>query len=286
MSASVKNYFSLIKFSHTIFAMPFAMVGYFLGIQQPGFSFDWKILLFVVLCMIFARSAAMAFNRIVDLRFDIKNPRTINREIPAGKISVFSGTLFVLLSSVLFIVTTLFINRLVFYLSPVALFVIFTYSYTKRFTSLCHFVLGLGLSLAPIGAYLSVTSRFDVIPVLFSVVVLLWVGGFDIIYALQDDNFDRSLNLHSVPVKMGRKNALILSSAVHLVAVAVLIFAGIYRPFGFLYWFGVIFFSVMLIYEHFIVKPGDLSRVNMAFAIINGIAGLIFGLFVIVSLYQ
>ncbi len=266
--------------------MPFALVGYFLGIHQPGFSFDGSILLYVVLCMVFARSAAMAFNRIVDLRFDLKNPRTTNREIPAGKISVFSGTVFVLASSLLFIVTTFFINRLVFYLSPVALIVIFMYSYTKRFTSLCHFVLGLGLSLAPIGAYLSVTSRFDILPVLFSIVVLLWVGGFDIIYALQDDEFDKSLNLHSVPVKIGRKKSLILSSISHLAAISIIITAGLSWPFGWLYWSGVVIFTAMLTYEHFIVKPGDLSRVNMAFAVINGIAGLVFGLFVIASLYQ
>jgi 4-hydroxybenzoate polyprenyltransferase len=286
VAAVIKNYFSLIKFSHTIFAMPFAMVGYFLGINQPGFLFDWKILLFVVLCMIFARSAAMAFNRIVDLRFDLKNPRTITREIPAGKISVFSGTLFVLISSLLFIVTTFFINRLVFYLSPVALIVIFTYSYTKRFTSLCHFVLGLGLALAPIGAYLSVTSRFDILPIIFSVIVLLWVGGFDIIYALQDDEFDKSLNLHSVPVKLGRKNALILSALAHLIAVALIVIAGLYWPFGWIFWLGAVVFTLMLIYEHFIVKPGDLSKVNMAFAVVNGFAGLVFGVLVIASLYQ
>ena len=286
MEVGIKKYFSLIKFSHTIFAMPFAMVGYFLGIHQPGFSFDWKILIYVVLCMVFARSAAMAFNRIVDLRYDIKNPRTINREIPAGKISVFSGTVFVLISSFLFIVTTFFINWTVFFLSPVALIVIFVYSYTKRFTSLCHFVLGLGLSLAPIGAYLSVTSEFDLLPILFSLVVLLWVGGFDIIYALQDDEFDKSLNLHSIPVKLGRRNALVLSALAHTVTVAIIGFAGLYWPFGWFYWVGAGIFSMMLIYEHFIVKPGDLSRVNMAFAIVNGFAGLIFGSLVIASLYQ
>ena len=266
--------------------MPFAMVGYFLGINQPGYAFDWKILVFVVLCMVFARSAAMAFNRIVDLRFDLKNPRTLNREIPAGKISVFSGTVFVLISSILFITTTFFINWTVFFLSPVALIVIFIYSYTKRFTALCHFVLGLGLSLAPIGAYLAVTSHFDLLPILFSIVVLLWVGGFDIIYALQDDEFDKSLNLHSVPVKLGRRNSLILSALSHLLAVSIIVIAGLFWPFGWIYWVGAFIFSAMLIYEHSIVKPGDLSCVNMAFAVVNGFAGLIFGILVIVSLYQ
>jgi 4-hydroxybenzoate polyprenyltransferase len=266
--------------------MPFAMIGYFLGIHQPGFSFDFMLFIYILLCMIFARSAAMAFNRVVDLKYDIRNPRTINREIPAGKISVFATIVFIIFSSLLFITTTYFINQLVFYLSPIALFVIFLYSFTKRFTSLCHFVLGLGLALAPIGAYLSVTSFFSVLPIMFSVVVLLWVGGFDIIYALQDDDFDRNLNLHSIPVLLGRKHALILSRIIHFIAILIVITAGLYYPFGWLYWMGTVLFALMLLYEHYLVIPVDLSKVNMAFAVINGIAGLIFGLLTIASLYQ
>lgn len=281
-----QKYLSLIKFSHTIFAMPFALIGYFLGIHQPGKEFDWKIFLFVILCMILARSAAMSFNRLVDLKYDKRNPRTVQREIPSGKISAKAASVFVIITSVLFITTTWFINSLVFFLSPVALIVIFGYSFTKRFTSICHFILGLGLALAPIGAYLSVTAHFDLLPVLFSVVVLLWVGGFDIIYALQDDEFDKSQNLHSVPVRLGRKNALWLSVFVHLLAVFIIVFIGYNESFGWIYWPGTIIFSAMLFYEHLIVKPGDLSRVNLAFAVLNGIAGLIFGGLVIFSLYQ
>ena len=266
--------------------MPFALVGYFLGIANQGYVFDWKIFILVLLCMVFARSAAMSFNRLVDLRYDKNNPRTASREIPSGKISVSSALVFVFLSALLFIATTFFINLLVFFLSPVALLVIFGYSFTKRFTSLCHFILGLGLSLAPIGAYLSVTSHFDVLPVLFSVVVLLWVGGFDIIYALQDDEFDKSQELHSIPVALGRKNALWLSLIVHIIAIIIIIIIGVHYPFGWLYWVGTIVFTGMLAYEHAIIKPGDLSRVNMAFAIINGIAGLLFGGIVIASLFQ
>lgn len=281
----VQKYLSLVKFSHTIFAMPFALVGYFLGITNENESFNLKILLLIVLCMVLARSAAMAFNRMVDVRYDRKNPRTMNREIPSGEISLFAASVFVFLTSVMFIVTTFFINSLVFYLSPVALLVIFVYSFTKRFTSLCHFVLGLGLALAPIGAYLSVTAHFDVLPILFSLVVLLWVGGFDILYALQDDDFDKSLNLHSIPVKVGRKTSLVLSMLAHLFSIAVAVFAGYSGNFSNYYWVGLSIFSIMLIYEHIIVKPTDLSKVNMAFAIVNGIAGVIFGGFTIIALY-
>ena len=161
----------------------------------------------------------------------------------------------------------------------------FGYSFTKRFTSLCHFVLGLGLALAPIGAYLSVTARFDILPVLFSFIVLLWVGGFDIIYALQDDEFDKSQKLHSLPVSLGRKTSLFFSALAHTVTIGLAVYAGVIGPFSNLYWIGTFIFSAMLVYEHLIVKPGDLSRVNMAFATVNGIAGVLFGSFIITSLY-
>ena len=214
----MKNYLSLIKFSHTIFALPFALVGFFLANYLEGQTPSLYILAFILLCMIFARSAAMAFNRYLDRDIDAKNPRTTVREIPAGIISAHN-LLYGLssLNALAFVLATWFINPLCFALSPVALLVVLGYSYTKRFTALCHFVLGLGLSLAPIGAYLAVTGHFDVLPVLFSVVVFLWVSGFDIIYALQDEDFDKSLNLNSIPVLLGRKGALQLSNMVHLV---------------------------------------------------------------------
>ena len=283
--SELKKYLSLVKFSHTIFAMPFALIGYFLGINKVGFGFDWKVFILVIVCMVLARSAAMAFNRMVDVQYDRRNPRTINREIPSGQISLFAASVFVALASLLFIITTFFINPLVFYLSPVALIVIFGYSFTKRFTSLCHFVLGLGLALAPIGAYLSVTAQFDILPILFSFIVLLWVGGFDIIYALQDDDFDKSQKLHSLPVRLGRKTSLLFSALAHFITIGIAVYTGIIGPFSILYWIGVVIFSGMLIYEHLIVKPGDLSRVNMAFAVVNGIAGVIFGGLVILSIY-
>ncbi|HEY4800588.1 MAG TPA: UbiA-like polyprenyltransferase, partial [Bacteroidia bacterium] len=209
-----KNYLSLIKFSHTLFALPFAVIGFFLAthsnsslINNPEHHGALKLFVLVLLCMIFARSAAMAFNRWTDQKFDGENIRTKVREIPSGIISSQNAFTFVVINCILFVATTFFINRICFYLSPVAVAVILGYSYTKRFTPLCHFILGLGLSLAPIGAFLAVTGEFKWLPLLYSFIVLFWVSGFDIIYALQDEEFDRSKNLKSIPVLLGKKNA-------------------------------------------------------------------------------
>ncbi|HNE29280.1 MAG TPA: UbiA-like polyprenyltransferase, partial [Saprospiraceae bacterium] len=189
----MKSYFSLVKFSHTIFAMPFALAGFFIATRQQGpDALNWRLLLLVVLCMVFARSAAMGFNRWLDRDIDAVNPRTRMREIPSGTIPARSALVFVLVNCLLFILTTFFINTLCFLLSPVALAVVLGYSYTKRFTWLCHFVLGLGLALAPVGAYLAVTGHFAWLPVLLGFTVLFWTAGFDIIYALQDEEFDKS----------------------------------------------------------------------------------------------
>lgn len=298
----IKKYLSLVKFSHTIFAMPFAMIGFVLGvcyfsISIPGRQEEifpltqelWKTiagkLLLVILCMVFARSAAMGFNRWLDKNFDAKNPRTAIREIPAGIISANNALLFVIINCLAFIITTWFINILCFYLSFIALFVILFYSYTKRFTPLCHLVLGLGLSLAPIGAFLAVTGVFALLPLLFSFVVLTWVSGFDIIYALQDEDFDKSQNLHSIPVWLGKKNALRFSEILHFIAALLVIAIGLYAQFHWLYWFGTIVFSGMLIYQHSIVKPNDLTRVNIAFMTANGIASVAFAVFVISDMF-
>ena len=235
--------------------------------------------------MVTARSAAMAFNRYLDKSFDAKNPRTAIREIPAGIISSSSALRFVILSCILFIACTFFINTICFALSPVALFVILFYSYTKRFTALCHLVLGLGLSLAPIGAYLAVTGSFAVLPVLFSFTVLFWVSGFDIIYALQDVDFDRANKLHSIPARLGKRNALRVSKILHFFSAIMVIIAGFSSGFGILYWIGVAIFCGMLIYQHSIVKHDDLRRVNIAFMTANGIASVVFAVFVIADLF-
>jgi len=213
----IQHYLSLIKFSHTIFALPFALIGLFLAVWYEGKPFEWRILVSRLLCMVFARSVAVAFSRFIDEKFDKLNPRTAVREIPAGIISKPKAALFVAINSILFIAVTWFINSLCFYLSPVALFVILFYSYTKRFTPLCHLVLGLGLALAPIGAYLAVTAHFHWLPLLFSGVVLTWVSGFDILYALQDEEFDRTHQLKSIPVLLGRRGALLASIVLHII---------------------------------------------------------------------
>jgi len=282
---SVKKYLSFVKFSHTIFALPFALIGFFLATQYAHYTLDWLVFVYVVLCMVFARNAAMAFNRYVDRDIDRLNPRTKQREIPAGKISEKSALFFVILNSILFIATTWFINKLVFFLSPVALLVVLGYSYTKRFTALCHLVLGLGLALAPIGAYLSVTAQFAVLPVVFSFIVLFWTSGFDIIYALQDDEFDKNHDLNSIPAYLGKKKALILSAFLHFIVALLIIWAGVYAGFGWWYWVGAVIFIVLLVYQHSIVKIDDLSKVNLAFFTTNGIASVVFAVFTILELF-
>jgi len=302
---TVKNYLSLVKFSHTIFAMPFALIGFFLAVLKPEISsFDkgylpsswsitvnsipyslWLKLSLVILCMVFARSAAMAFNRYLDRSFDAKNPRTAIREIPKGIISASSALRFVIFNCIAFVVCTWFINPLCFFLSPVALLVVLGYSYTKRFTALCHIILGLGLSLAPIGAYLAVTGQFAVLPILFSFAVVFWVSGFDIIYALQDIDFDKSQQLYSIPAALGKAKALRVSELLHLLSAACVVFAGINGGFHWSYWIGVAVFTGMLIYQHSIVKPNDLTRVNIAFMTANGIASVVFAVFVIADLF-
>lgn len=281
----MKNYLSLVKFSHTIFAMPFAMIGFFMAVQFTQASFEWHLLLKVVLCMVFARNAAMAFNRYIDRNIDEKNPRTAIREIPAGIINANAALWFVILNSVAFVITTYFINPLCWALSPVALAVVLGYSITKRFTALCHLILGLGLSLAPIGAYLAVVGKFDLLPLLFSFAVLFWVGGFDIIYALQDEEFDRENDLFSIPVWLGKSKALRLSNALHAVTAALLFWAGTMGDFHWLYWIGYAIFIALLTYQHTLVKPNDLSRVNLAFFTTNGIASVTFASFVIADLF-
>ena len=281
---SVRAYFSLVKFSHTVFAMPFALIGFSLAVSSAEFNFNIRLLLLVILCMILARNTAMGFNRLADKDFDALNPRTNKREIPAGIISARAATIFVIINAALFIVATGFINQLTFILSPVALIVIIGYSLTKRFTSLCHFVLGLGLSLAPIGAYISVTGKFSLLPLIYSFIVLSWVSGFDIIYALQDDEFDKSISIHSLPSATGRKKALVISIFVHSITFVLVMAAGIYGKGGILFWTGALIFTLLLVYQHSIVKFNDLSKVTLAFGTTNGIASILFAIFVILDL--
>ncbi|MEO6638330.1 MAG: UbiA-like polyprenyltransferase [Ginsengibacter sp.] len=284
----LQNYLSLVKFSHTIFAMPFALIGFFLGLRAMNYQTYkpwWELLILVVLCMVFARSAAMAFNRWLDAEFDRLNIRTAIREIPSGIITKKKAITFVVFNCLAFVITTYFINALCLVLAPVALFVILFYSYTKRFTPLCHLVLGLGLSLAPIGAYIAVAGKFAIVPVLFSLSVLFWVSGFDVIYALQDEDFDRANNLRSIPSWLGIKNALHVSEALHVLSFLSLLVAGMSGQFYWLYWVGLGAFAFFLVYQHTLVKPKDLSKVNKAFFTSNGIASVVFGVFVLLDIF-
>jgi 4-hydroxybenzoate polyprenyltransferase len=290
--STVKNYLSLVKFSHTIFAMPFALIGFVLGIaalknNSITFQTNEVIVRFflVLLCMITARSAAMGFNRYLDRHFDQLNPRTAIREIPAGIIKAENALGFVVVNALIFIVATYFINSICFYLSPVALFVILFYSYTKRFTYLCHLVLGIGLSLAPIGAYLAVTGEFDILPLLFSFAIIFWVSGFDIIYALQDAEFDAAQSLYSMPSHWGGEKALKIARVFHFFSSFFLWTAYFLGDFHWVYLIGIILFNSMLIYQQSIVKPNDLSKVNLAFMTANGVASIVFSIFVIASIY-
>ncbi|MFI3287722.1 MAG: UbiA-like polyprenyltransferase [Rikenellaceae bacterium] len=280
----IKRFLSLIKFSHTLFAMPFALVGYALGVRD--FGFDYITLVQVILCMVFARSAAMGFNRIVDREWDAKNPRTASREIPSGQISTTTVAYLVALCCVLFILTTLTINTLCFLLSPVALAVALGYSYTKRFTRWAHVVLGLALSFAPIGAYAAVGGSFSLLPALFSVLVIGWVAGFDIIFSVQDREFDIKEGLHSIPSKFGVRGALAISSSLHFIASAVAVVIGFFIKANMpLYWIGVGLFVAILFYEHVVVRPSKLDKINMAFATLNSMASILYGTFTVLSLF-
>ena len=287
--SGVKHYLSLVKFSHTIFAMPFALIGFTLGLQylaENKIHFENIALKFflVIICMVTARSAAMAFNRYLDRHFDQLNPRTAIREIPAGIIKAEKALIFIIINAALFIAATFFINTTCFYLSPVALFVILFYSYTKRFTFLCHLVLGIGLSLAPIGAFLAVTGEFDIVPLLFSFAVVFWVSGFDVIYALQDIDFDQSQQLYSIPSYWGLKKALNIARGLHVISASFVIAAFFIGSFYYFYIAGLLVFVGMLIYQHSIVKSNDLSKVNIAFMTANGVASIVFSIFVIADI--
>jgi 4-hydroxybenzoate polyprenyltransferase len=287
----MKSYLSLVKFSHTIFALPFALIGFCLNFYLDTIPSEidqqWIItkFLLVLACMVTARNAAMGFNRYLDRRFDAANPRTANREIPAGVISEKRAIVFVGINVILFITATWFINLLCFMLSPVALLVILGYSYTKRFTALCHLVLGLGLAMAPVGAFLTISGAFHLLPILFGLLVFCWVSGFDIIYALQDESFDKSQGLHSIPAALGKEKALRVSQILHSLAVITLIIIGLTSGLGWLYILGAVIFMSLLRYQHSLVKPDDLSQVDMAFFTTNGIASVILSIFVITDIF-
>ena len=268
----LKIILEMIKFEHTVFALPFAIMSAFIasdGLPQLV-KLGW-----ILVAMVGARSCAMAFNRLADADIDSKNPRTSTRAIPAGLITKGAVWIFTLVSAGLLVCAAWRLNPLAFALSPVALAVIMGYSFTKRFTALSHLWLGLALSISPVGAWIAITGRFDWTPIVLCCVVLLWTAGFDIIYACQDVNFDRKHGLHSIPARIGIRWALWISSALHVVAVVLLFVIPLLAELGLFYYIGVGIVVLIFIYEHAIVKPNDLSRVNLAFFTLNGTISLV-----------
>ncbi len=281
----MKKYLSLVLFAHSVFALPFAFIGFFLALHTTEYAFSWKLLVLMLVCMVTARNAAMAFNRYLDRDIDAINPRTAMRDIPAGKISASNALVFTIVNSLIFIGATYFINSLCFMLSPVALFVVLFYSYTKRITPLCHLVLGAGLGLVPIGAYMVITGQFATVPVLYGFAVLTWVSGFDIIYALQDEAFDRENQLNSIPVWLGTKGAMRVSECLHVLSFIFILIPAFLMPVGWIYYLGVVFYAALLIYQHTLFSSTDLSRVNRDFMTTNGYASVIFALFYLLDIW-
>ena len=276
----LRPWFHFIRFSHTLFALPFAAIGYTIGVSDLG-VFHWQTLLAVLLCMITNRNAAMAFNRLVDATIDAKNPRTAEREIPKGVISRRGATLFVLLNVILFVLSCAFLNRLVLYLSPVALLIVLGYSLTKRFTWLCHYILGVGLALAPIGAYVGVTGTFNSTTLILGLGVLFWVGGFDIIYAMQDADFDAKHHLYSIPSYFGTRRAWHIVYSSHILAMIFFTYATL-STHHWLPLLGLGLFGAILLYQHItLCRKGN---IDARFMLLNGLNSLLFGVIFVLAL--
>lgn len=272
----IKKYASLVVFAHTLFALPFALIAFTMAYNAAQPRSILPLLAQILGCMITARNSAMSFNRYVDRFIDAQNPRTQERELPAGKLSPKGVLLFFGVNTLLFLACALSINLVCFYLALPALAVLCGYSYTKRFTWLCHFVLGLSLSIAPAGAYIAVTGELTYPVLWLSAMVLLWVSGFDILYSLPDEQHDRAFCLHSIPQYFGRKRALLISAGLHLAVLPLLLLFGLSAHLGKVYWVGAILFVALLTYQHTIIQPNDISKLNRAFFTANGIASVLF----------
>jgi 4-hydroxybenzoate polyprenyltransferase len=272
-TSTIRNYLELIRFSHTIFALPFALLAAILAWDQRDSPIRWQECVGILLCMVFARSAAMAFNRLVDRDVDAQNPRTAKRHLPAGVMSINAVTLFTVVMSVAFIASTLLFlpNRLPIYLSVPVLAFLMGYSLAKRWTSLCHYWLSAALMLSPIATWIALTGTVEQTPLLIAAMIFFWVGGFDIIYACQDADFDRDQNLFSLPSRLGVARALYVAFLSHLAAVASLFALWWMADLGNVFLIGVIIISGILLYQHTLVSPSDLDRVNMAFFNVNAI---------------
>ena len=281
---AVGKYASLVKFAHTVFAMPFALVAFLLAMQEPGARFSWLLLLQIVGCMVFARNAAMGFNRWADRQIDAQNPRTAGRDVPAGRITPRQALIFTLVNVALFVAVAWTINPLCGAMSFVALVFLLGYSYLKRFTWLCHFGVGAALGIAPAGAYIAVTGHLTMAIVWLCLMVFFWSSGFDILYSLADEEIDRAQGLHSIPERFGCRRAMAISAVVHLTEFALvplfLTSAGLTDAWAIA---AGVFFLAMLVYQHLIISPRDLSRLNAAFFTANGLASLVFSVLIIFS---
>ena len=281
-ASGLVRYVNLVKLPHTVFALPFALVGVTLASYVAPVTV-WKVF-WVVIAFTAARFAAMGFNRIVDRDVDALNPRTKSREIPSGALTVTAAGAAVTVACILFVVAAWQLNPLCLALSPVALGWVLFYSYTKRFTRFCHLVLGIGLSIAPVGGYLAVTGQWSDpwwMLILLATAVATWVGGFDILYALQDIDFDCEHGLHSLPASLGARNALNVARMLHLCTVVALAGVGLGVGAGWIYAAGVIVATTLLLYEHSLVRPGDLGRLDAAFFTMNGVISIVFFAFVL-----
>ena len=271
----------MIKFSHSIFAMPFALAAFFLAVRRDGF--DPQKLWWVIVAMVGARSAAMGFNRWLDADIDALNPRTANRELPTGALSKSQVLAFVLVSIAAFVGAAWQLNPLCFALSPLALAIVCGYSFTKRFTMLSHFVLGLSLAIAPVGAWLAVRGQFELTPIPIGIAVLLWVGGFDILYSCQDVEFDHKLALHSIPVRFGIPRALAFARVAHVLAIVFLLAVALVEPLHWSYFAGMTVIAALFGYEHSLVKANDLSKIDAAFFTVNGWIGVLYLVTVLIA---
>jgi 4-hydroxybenzoate polyprenyltransferase len=276
MFAKLNVVLRMIKIAHSVFALPFAIISAL--VAAHGLP-HWRVLFWIIVAMISARSCAMAFNRLVDYKFDALNPRTKNWALPRGLVSIHFVVLFIVFSSIVFIFSAFQLNELAFLLSPVALSVIFLYSFTKRFTALSHWFIGLALGVAPAGAWVAVRGSLEFLPLWLSAAILFWTAGFDLIYSCQDAEFDRMQQLHSIPSKFGIPAALKLSRICHTITVVLLIVFGSQANLGRWYFAGVAVVTVLLIYEHTLVAPDDLSRVNEAFFTVNGLISVLLLIF-------
>jgi len=279
MFRRTRTLFEMIKIEHSVFALPFALVGALLAARTAGSWPRWTAFAWIVVAMVGARSAAMTFNRIADVKYDRENPRTKNRALVTGALSLNFAWVFLLLSCLALVVAAWRLNPLAFKLSPVALAILLFYSYTKRFTSWSHLVLGLCLGISPAAAWIAIRGSLDWRMLILCAAVTLWVGGFDILYACQDVDFDKSTGLYSVPKRFGVRQAMFISRAMHVLVILLLAFLAISFSLSWLAWAGIVVVALLLGYEHSLVSPDDLSRLNAAFFTVNGYISLLFLLF-------